>query len=455
MFKQFIISIAVICFYLLPSNGQVISIDSISDEEFKKLNFYILNNFKYGDSIFVMVQVYDDKGRFISGMAPKENEKRCFKKLLNKNKTDLCKNYTVLESTELKGDVYLNFAVVLDYSGSMVWDYADMQQAAQTFIDSLSRYPNVRFSRVNFDDEIDVVERKPVQNPKSVLKDNFEKYGGGTALFAAADVGAETLKDEPGGRFVVLFTDGRENSSFAIPHRAFTPNQLIENSREVNALILGIGYGGGANPDLMNICQYTGGRYMQAFSIDDLYNTFNEIHSRVFSNFYLIRAKCTEQPDSILITSPSGAVSFFISGYPEGIKKQLPPEEDYVIQFGAIPFNKASAGINSRHQKYIKLLVPNLVTYLKANPTHRIEIRGHASPDGQEADNHRLAFARAEAVFTVLKKEIFEKYGADLQSMDVLNQISFKGYGIKQPIYPVDSRSNFENRRVEIVLVKS
>ncbi|MCX7987637.1 MAG: OmpA family protein [Bacteroidales bacterium] len=81
----------------------------------------------------------------------------------------------------------------------------------------------------------------------------------------------------------------------------------------------------------------------------------------------------------------------------------------------------------------------NVITFLKENPTLRLEISGHTDNVGGLAYNIRLSEARAKAVVTYLVENGIEK-----------GRLTYKGYGPHQPVASnktADGRA--QNRRVE------
>jgi outer membrane protein OmpA-like peptidoglycan-associated protein len=249
-----------------------------------------------------------------------------------------------------------------------------------------------------------------------------------------------------------LFTDGIDNASAGVANRASSPSELINNARAEKTAIYALGFGVGSYQRLSTICEFTGGEYHNA--TNDLIGSFQRLQTMTFSNFYIIKAKCSKIPESVVISNASGKKTVTVPIVTGDLVKPIPADPEYLPQFGAIKFNIGSDDINKKYGKTIDQLIQQMIPYLKANPNAKIEIRGHASPDGEETTNTLLSFKRARAAHTQICNAIEAKYPKDSDALNTMNQISFKGYGHKEPIYPVDSRNNPENRRVEIVLIK-
>jgi len=444
-----VVALFLVSAYRTTLLAQTIPIESLSGAQIIRLNFKILDSEINKDSVTIMFQAFDDMGNFITGMAQRGMEHKYFKSLIDKEKKEICKDFTVFQSSEKDSPGLFNFSIVLDYSGSMEKDYPVMQRAAQQFINGLS---NSKFSRVNFDNMIYPIEPTPTRNPKSVQKDRFSDYGGETALFAAADAGVKTLKNSAGSRFVILFTDGIDNASAGVASHASSPSELINSARAEKAAIYALGFGVGSYQRLSTICELTGGEFHNAN--DDLIGAFHRLQTMTFSNFYIIKAKCSKIPESVVISTADGKETVAIPIIASSLYASIPPDPEYLPQFGSIQFSTGSTDINKKYEKTIDQLIQQMVPYFKSNQNAKIEIRGHASPDGEESQNTLLSFNRARTAFNQVCNAISAKYPKDSDALNTMNQISFKGYGEKEPIYPVDSRNNPENRRVEIVLIK-
>mgnify|MGYP000406758082 CR=1 FL=1 len=85
-----------------------------------------------------------------------------------------------------------------------------------------------------------------------------------------------------------------------------------------------------------------------------------------------------------------------------------------------------------------------LASYLKSNPTYKIEVIGYTDNVGKENDNVTLSKSRAKAVGDFLINSGISK-----------DRITFKGLGSQSPIKPNDSEENRQlNRRVEFKIAK-
>ena len=88
----------------------------------------------------------------------------------------------------------------------------------------------------------------------------------------------------------------------------------------------------------------------------------------------------------------------------------------------------------------------DLLCIMQENPKLKIEIQGHICCQPSNAMDH-ISTARARTIYTYLIRNKIER-----------NRLTYKGYGVKQPIYPIPEKNSFEeeeNRRVEIKIVEN
>ncbi|WP_024608821.1 TolC family outer membrane protein [Pseudoalteromonas sp. TAB23] len=111
------------------------------------------------------------------------------------------------------------------------------------------------------------------------------------------------------------------------------------------------------------------------------------------------------------------------------------------IEIG-IPFSADSSDVRSQYIQEIS----RLADFLKENPNKQVEIRGHASLDGDRTYNRKLSEKRAFAVAEILIKQF------DIKP----KRVKSFGYGIDQPrVNEISVRANAANRRIEAVITDS
>jgi outer membrane protein OmpA-like peptidoglycan-associated protein/tetratricopeptide (TPR) repeat protein len=91
-----------------------------------------------------------------------------------------------------------------------------------------------------------------------------------------------------------------------------------------------------------------------------------------------------------------------------------------------------------------KVELKKLIAFIHKNPGLKIEIGGHTDDVGSQENNLALSKNRARAV-----KEFLVKNGIEFTNL------TFKGYGETQPLFPNDSESNRQlNRRIEFKILE-
>lgn len=106
----------------------------------------------------------------------------------------------------------------------------------------------------------------------------------------------------------------------------------------------------------------------------------------------------------------------------------------------AINFQPGRATLSAASVSYVK----QLATFLKTNPTLKLEIDGHTDNNGAHDANQLLSEARAEEV----KKELV-KNGIDA------TRLTTKGFGSDKPLQPGNTpQAKAANRRVELISIK-
>jgi len=93
-----------------------------------------------------------------------------------------------------------------------------------------------------------------------------------------------------------------------------------------------------------------------------------------------------------------------------------------------------------------KPVLTDLLCILEENPKLKIEIQGHICCQ-REKDINGISTARARAVYVYLLRNKIDR-----------KRLSFKGFGITKPIYPIPEKSEAqedENRRVEIKIIEN
>lgn len=113
-----------------------------------------------------------------------------------------------------------------------------------------------------------------------------------------------------------------------------------------------------------------------------------------------------------------------------------------LIKLRALNFYNNSDVIVPKSQPVLK----ELLDIMKSNPKLKIEIQGHICcklPNQEDT----ISEARAKAVYDYLIKNKIDK-----------GRMTYKGYGVSNPIYKIPEKNDFEadeNRRVEILIIEN
>ncbi|MGE5126300.1 MAG: VWA domain-containing protein, partial [Betaproteobacteria bacterium] len=182
--------------------------------------------------------------------------------------------------------VPLSIVLVLDTSGSMKQSLRFLQEAVLSFVyklDDVDRALVVSFNEsvkgsADFSGDTDRLER---------FVEGLQAWGG-TSLYDAIQYSLDRIKDQPGRKALIVFSDGADTTSTLGDH------EVVDAARAVEATVYCIGFkgqdfGGFRSPRgfLRKIATETGGRYFSPDKVGDLLKVFNEI-SNELKNHYLL-----------------------------------------------------------------------------------------------------------------------------------------------------------------------
>ena len=183
----------------------------------------------------------------------------------------------------------ITVVVMLDTSGSMTMNLDLLKQAATQFVIRLLPTDKARVG--SFSDKIRVAPAGFTSDRDElvrILRDDIQ-YGNPTALWDAANVGMEALKDIEGRRVVLVFTDGADNWS------RLDEGDILARARNEEFLIYAIGLRsrlrgqGVTRPDagLRKVAEETGGGYFELTRTDELNSTFTRVAAELHSQYVL------------------------------------------------------------------------------------------------------------------------------------------------------------------------
>jgi VWFA-related protein len=233
------------------------------------------------DVVSVTAVVFDKAGKIVHGLGPKDVE------LLEDG---VKQDVSYFREASSQGDpserVPLSIVLVLDTSGSMKQSLRFLQEAVLSFVyklDDVDRALVVSFNEsvkgsADFSGDTDRLER---------FVEGLQAWGG-TSLYDAIQYSLDRIKDQPGRKALIVFSDGADTTSTLGDH------EVVDAARAVEATVYCIGFkgqdfGGFRSPRgfLRKIANETGGRYFSPDKVGDLLKVFNEI-SNELKNHYLL-----------------------------------------------------------------------------------------------------------------------------------------------------------------------
>jgi len=177
-------------------------------------------------------------------------------------------------------DLPIYLTLLLDASGSMAGNAQKLRDAAKI---ALTNPPeNAYFGVVQFNEEISLLQDF-TQNLTLVnyAIDQYATINKGTCLYDSAYLSVEAQADAPyGRRGVILFTDGKDETTGGQPCSKHTYQELVDKAVELGVPIHTVGLrstAGNINEvELRNIAGFTGG-YSIVAEVNDLPQAFSQI----------------------------------------------------------------------------------------------------------------------------------------------------------------------------------
>jgi Ca-activated chloride channel homolog len=238
--------------------------------------------------VSVTAIVFDKAGHSIRGLGPKDVQ-------LLEDGVPQEVSYFREASAEGEEKIPLSVVLVLDNSGSMTPNLRFLQEAVLNFVYKLEDIDQALVVSFNesvkgsaeFTGDTDRLER---------FVEGMQAWGG-TSLYDALQYSLGRIKDQPGRKAVVLFTDGDDTTST-------TPaQQVIDYARSVEATVYSIAFkgmggpfGGGSRGFLKKVAEETGGNYFSPDKVGDLIKIFQSISDEL-KNHYLLSYSPKRDPD--------------------------------------------------------------------------------------------------------------------------------------------------------------
>jgi len=242
------------------------------------------------DVVSVTAVVFDKAGRPVRGLGTKDVQ--LFE---NGVKQDVSYFREASSLGDPSERVPLSIVLVLDTSGSMKPNMHFLQEAVLNFLYKLEEIDTALLVSFNesvkgsaeFTGDTDRLER---------FVEGLQAWGG-TSLYDAIQYSLGRIKDAPGRKALVIFSDGADTTS------QLQDKDVVDYARAVEATVYSIGFKGqggmmSSSPRgfLRKIATETGGQYFAPDKVGELIKVFNEI-SNELKNHYLLAYTPTKEPD--------------------------------------------------------------------------------------------------------------------------------------------------------------
>ena len=234
--------------------------------------------------------VHDKAGRFIHGLGPADIE--VYEDGVRQDVT-----YFREASGASAEKIPLSVALVLDASGSMRANMHFLQEAALAFVYKLTDVDQalvVQFNEsikgsADFTGDVDRLEQ---------FVEALQAWGG-TSLYDAIQYGLNRIKDQPGRKAIIVFSDGADTTS------TMKEQEVVDYARAVEATVYCVGIRGASglmarSPRgfLRKIAQETGGEFFFPDKVGDLIKVFNAISDELH-NHYALAYSPRRPPDGL------------------------------------------------------------------------------------------------------------------------------------------------------------
>jgi len=241
------------------------------------------------DVVSVTAVVFDKAGRPVRGLGTKDVQ--LFENGVKQEVSYFREASSLGDPSER---VPLSIVLVLDTSGSMKPNLHFLQEAVLNFLYKLEEIDTALLVSFNesvkgsaeFTGDTDRLER---------FVEGLQAWGG-TSLYDAIQYSLGRIKDAPGRKALVVFTDGADTTS------QLGDKEVVDYARAVEATVYTIGFKGegfmSSSPRgfLRKIANDTGGQFFSPDKVGDLIKVFNEI-SNELKNHYLLAYTPTKEPD--------------------------------------------------------------------------------------------------------------------------------------------------------------
>tara|TARA_B100000768_G_scaffold171518_1_gene178915 strand:- start:3447 stop:4982 length:1536 start_codon:yes stop_codon:yes gene_type:complete len=351
-------------------------------------------------------------------------------------------SYCVVQKYRLlpKRDLNRHFSFVLDHSGSMGDDRANLLQLGvfNAIKNNFKKDKNKdTYSIHKFDGEGNIkhlVTSKKIDEIKNALlpTNGLLGFGRSTAIKDALFQAVDSLcKDQTSdSKIIILFTDGFSNTD----RNKLALSDIIRTAIDNNINIAPVGFGNYFDLDyLSKIAYYSGGNFYRVYHEDEFDQLFDNIITDIELSYEIEFSPCMFGEEIQVeiktkgLEKPLVGSTFF----------STPIKSGYTIDLNLL-FTSGSAVVDE--ERYADEL-RQVTQVMRYRPDIRIIIEGHTDRVGGEKYNVDLSLKRARAI-----KRYFVNQGiAD-------ERIETNGLGWSMPAYPYtnNEKENSLNRRIEI-----
>jgi Ca-activated chloride channel family protein len=232
------------------------------------------------DVVSVTAVVFDKSGKPVRGLGTKDVE------LFENGVKQEVSYFREASSLGDEADrVPLSVVLVLDTSGSMNENIRFLREAVINFVYKLEEVDTALVVSFNesvkgsaeFTGDIDRLER---------FVEGLQAWGG-TSLYDAIHYSLGRIKDQPGRKAIIVFSDGADTTS------SMRDKEVVDYARAVEATVYSIGFKGSglmaSSPRgfLRKIATETGGQFFAPDKVGELIQVFSEI-SNELKNHYLL-----------------------------------------------------------------------------------------------------------------------------------------------------------------------
>ena len=241
------------------------------------------------DIVSITAVIHDKAGRFAAGLGPKD---------IHVFEDGVEQQVTIFrEAQGGEEKIPLSVGLVLDASGSMAQSMGFLKEAASSFVGKLEEVDEALIVQFNesvkgsaeFTGDIDRLDQ---------FIEGLQAWGG-TSLYDAIRYSLDRIKDRPGRKALIVFSDGDDTTS------TISESEVVDYARSVEATIYSVGIrgggpGGGAPPRgfLRKIAEETGGQYFFPDKVGELIRVFAAISAELHRH-YLLAYSPKKAPDGL------------------------------------------------------------------------------------------------------------------------------------------------------------